>query len=67
MRGDWCKHDIRSWGKLSYVVIKKTDSGESIKDRAKGRIEEPPFWLRPVLYNQVQRLRTGDGKQPSAL
>jgi putative DNA primase/helicase len=57
-------YDIRSWGKLSYVVVKKDGQWRKWLKTVPGEeIEEPPFWLRPVLYNQAFKdFVPGDGR-----
>jgi len=55
-------YDVRSYGKLSYVVVKKDGEWrEWQKVIPAAEIEELPFWLRPVSYAKVKFKDMGEG------
>jgi len=57
--------DCRSWGKLSYVVVKKDGEWrEWIKTIPGDEIEEVPCWLRPISIEKykLKGMKDGDGR-----
>ncbi len=60
--------DCRSWGKHSYVVVKKDGQWrEWIKTIPGEEIEEVPCWLRPLSFNKYnfKGMKDGDGRNQS--
>ena len=57
--------DIRSWGKKSYVVIKK-DGKMREWIRNPENVDILPFWLKPIKYKkELVHLTEGDGRDPA--
>ncbi len=57
--------DCRSWGKLSYVVVKKDGEWrEWIKTIPGEKIEEVPCWLQPLSFDKYnfKGMKDGDGR-----
>lgn len=54
-------YDVRSWGKYSYVVVKKDGKmREWLRKCSLEEMEEPPYWLNPVMDGS-HFLGMGDG------
>ena len=57
--------DCRSWGKLSYTVVKKDGKWrEWLKTIPEGEIQEIPRWLRPLGFDKYKfkDMKDGDGR-----
>ena len=57
-------YDVRSYGKLSYVMVKKEGVWrEWLKTIPASEVDEVPCWLRPVRYpHSFKGLKAGDGR-----
>lgn len=57
--------DIRSWGKKSYVVIKKDGKFREWLENPE-TVAVLPFWLKPIKYRKdLLGLKDGDGRDPA--
>ncbi len=55
-------YDVRSWGKISYVVIKRGGKWRKwLRTCNSENMDEFPFWLKPIRHNKYVFRGMGDG------